>query len=180
MTLPKFKDILLITNHSPTVWPEVGTELSMVYKHIRTRNVEYSPEIMTLPSRSLLAPGPLPRVADISSWGLPSECPHHHHSEILLAVLRKKRGLGPLCCRGPGSHRQARPTAPQRPSLACRCRVVGSSQAAAYTMPSVRLLLQTTSAVTSSVTRTGTTMKGQRMLLGGSRTALPDTGQLLK
>lgn len=50
----------------------------------------------------------------------------------------------------------------------------------AYTMPSVRLLLQTTSAVTSSVTVMGSAMKGQRMLLGGSRRALPEMGHLLK
>jgi hypothetical protein len=49
-----------------------------------------------------------------------------------------------------------------------------------YTMPSVRLLLQTTSAVMSSVTVMGSAMKGQRMLLGGSRRALPEMGHLLK
>lgn len=47
-------------------------------------------------------------------------------------------------------------------------------------MPSGRLLLQTTSTVTSRVTRMGTTMKGQRTLLGGSCKALPETGQFLK
>lgn len=49
-----------------------------------------------------------------------------------------------------------------------------------YTMPSVLLLLHTTSAVMSSVTVMGTMMKGQRMLLGGSLRALPETGHLLK
>lgn len=49
-----------------------------------------------------------------------------------------------------------------------------------YMMPSVRLLLQTTSAVMSSVTVMGRAMKGHRMLLGGSRRALPEMGHLLK
>ena len=54
------------------------------------------------------------------------------------------------------------------------------TQTEAYTLPSGRLLLQTTSTVTSRVTRMGTTMKGQRTLLGGSCKALPETGQFLK
>lgn len=47
-------------------------------------------------------------------------------------------------------------------------------------MPSGRLLLQTTRAVMSRVARMGTTMKGERTLLGGSCKALPETGQFLK
>lgn len=49
-----------------------------------------------------------------------------------------------------------------------------------YTMPSLRLLLHTTSAVISRVTRTGSRMKGQRTLLGGSCSARPEGAQFLK
>lgn len=49
-----------------------------------------------------------------------------------------------------------------------------------YTMPSLRLLLHTTSAVISKVTRMGSRMKGQRMPLGGSCSARPEGEQFLK
>lgn len=49
-----------------------------------------------------------------------------------------------------------------------------------YTIPSLRLLLHTTRAVMSRVTRMGTAIKGPRMWLGGSLRRRPDSEQSWK
>lgn len=92
-----------------------------------------------------------------------------------------------------GRHRSRRPLTtavtaqgqsllPPRPGLLPALLARGGSRAPppAYTTPSERWLRQATSSVTSRVTSTGTAMKGQRTLLGGSCTALPVAGQAWK
>lgn len=119
-------------------------------------------------------PGPLPRVACTASRALeltPAPLPLRDPAGRSQVEEEGPRGL--LRLQGPGPARRAAACLPA-------ASVAGGPQATAYTRPPLRLLLQTTSAVTSRVARVGGTVRRQSMLLGGSRAALPETGQLLK